>query len=267
MKKIVLAATISSLFAGVASANDTKLNTEHGTDKETKFGVHQHIGAGFGAGLEIVTAENLKYYKETNLQLDYQFDITDSWYVKPQFELSIPHSHFSKKDMKLAFDKENTINGKLRVSNKIKTGIETGFRLDSGLYTSARYRFETNNIKESFKGKIGGELGKMGSKAENKLHRLDLKLGYEVSDVVDLSANYIYKRSVSENSIYVQKRSAKLGDLKTSQHEVELKAAYIGFGDLQPYAMYTYKSDLDVKTFDAKFKDDNVFSVGLNYSF
>ncbi len=265
MKKIVLAATFASMFSGAALANTT-LNTEHGTDKETKFGIHQHIGAGFGAGLELVTAENLKYHKETNLKLDYQFDITDSWYIQPQFELSMPSSHYSKKDFKLSLNPENTIKGKYRVSNTAKVGLETGFRMQSGLYTSARYRFETNNVKEGFKGNIGGVPGKMGSKEENKLHRLDVKLGYEVSEIVDLSANYIYKRGISDNSIYMQQNSANLGDLKSSKHEVELKAAYLGFGGLQPYAMYTYKGDLDIKQV-TKVKDDNVFSVGLNYRF
>lgn len=54
MKKLVLAAVVSSLFSATAMAN-TSYNIEHGNDDESKFSIYHDIGLGFSGGVEFVT--------------------------------------------------------------------------------------------------------------------------------------------------------------------------------------------------------------------
>lgn len=263
MKKLVLATVITSLLSGTALAGNTTMNSEYGSDKEMKFGIKHEIGSGFGAGLEVVTADNLKYQKETNLSVDYNFFINSAWYIQPQFELSIPSSHYSKKDGQFVVDNKR-ISAKFRASNTVKFGLETGFNMDNGLYTSARYRFEVQDGTLNFNRGLNNSYK---VKNENKLHRVDLTLGYLMGNVMDLSANYIFKHDINKMNQTYNGVKSENKDLKSNQHELELKAGYLGLGDFQPYVMYTVKSDTDYKDINNKVKNDNIFAVGVNYSF
>lgn len=196
------------------------------------------------------------------MRIDYNFDITDAWYIQPQFELTVPSGSRSNSSIVVT----DTVDAKLRLSNTAKFGLKTGYQFDNGLYTAARYRYEMTDAKVDFKGK-GDENGRI--KEDNNIHRMDLTVGYVVADMMDLSANYIYKRGDSDiNANYMnEKFKAKAHEkLEGNQSEVELKAKFIGFDSIHPYAMYTYKGDIDLK--GAKnVKVDNVFSVGVNFNF
>ena len=103
--------------------------------------------------------------------------------------------------------------------------------------------------KLSFNGtESGGKKHTASIKEDNNIHRMDLTVGYVVADMMDLSANYIYKRGDSEfNGSKVDEKDKLKGKLEGNQSEVELKAKFIGFDSIHPYAMYTYKGDAEIK--------------------
>ncbi|MGF1735161.1 oligogalacturonate-specific porin KdgM family protein [Photobacterium satsumensis] len=266
MKKLVLAAVVSSLFSATVMA-DTQYNIQHGNDDESKFSVYHDIGLGFSGGIEFVTENNLKRHKETNMRIDYNFDVTDAWYIQPQFELTVPSGSRSRSDGQFTIDGDK-VNASQRISNTAKFGLKTGYQFDNGLYTAARYRYEMAERKLNLNGTDGdGNKRKAGIKESNNIHRMDLTLGYVVADTMDLSANYIYKRGDSKFDAHgVSDKKTEHAKLEGNQSEVELKAKFIGFDSIHPYAMYTYKGDAEIKGLGKK-SVDNVFSVGVSFNF
>ncbi|PSW09202.1 hypothetical protein C9J01_21490 [Photobacterium rosenbergii] len=263
MKKLVLAAVVSSLFSATAMAT-TSYNIEHGNDDESKFSIYHDIGLGFSGGVEFVTEGNLKRHKESNMRIDYNFDITDAWYIQPQFELTVPSGSRSRSNGQFTTPDGDKVNASQRISNTAKFGLKTGYQFDNGLYTAARYRYEMAERKLNFKNTAHN----LDIKEDNNIHRMDLTVGYVVADMMDLSANYIYKRGDSKfDANYTSDIKDKAnGKLEGNQSEVELKAKFIGFDSIHPYAMYTYKGDAEIKGLGKK-AVDNVFSVGVNFNF
>lgn len=268
MKKLVLAAVVSSLFSATAMAN-TSYNIQHGNDDASKFSVYNNIGLGFSGGVEIVTEGNLKRHKESNMRIDYNFDVTDAWYIQPQFELTVPSGSRSRSSFE-AEQNGNKLRADLRLSNTAKFGLKTGYQFDNGLYTAARYRYEMTDAKVNVKGTASNkDRHNLGIKEDNNIHRMDITLGYVLADTMDLSANYIHKRGDSKfNADYttVNFKDKDQRKIEGNQNEVELKAKFIGFDSIHPYAMYTYKGDIDFKG-EKNVKVDNVFSVGVNFNF
>ncbi|MCW8330846.1 autotransporter outer membrane beta-barrel domain-containing protein [Photobacterium sp. SDRW27] len=277
MKKTILAATLISLFSGAALANTT-YELSHDGDKETTAKFDSELIGGLHGGIELVAMDNLKYHKETTFSLAYNFDITDAWYIEPQFDLTIPSHHAGRASYygningSAMMPGGDEVDANYKSSNTAKLGIETGYSFDNGFYTSARYRYEVRDgkLKAKFLSVKEGIDATLSSKEKEKLHRFDLTAGYVVSDMVDLSANYIIKMGKLDidNKVSEYKLKKSL-DTDYSQAELELKAQYTGFDNFKPYFQYTIKGDTD---FDGsldglKLKNDNVWKVGAQFSF
>ncbi|WCP69877.1 hypothetical protein LYZ37_17870 [Vibrio tubiashii] len=283
MKKLAVAtAVLAALTSFSGAAFD--LEASHGNNKETTLKFHDQVIGGLAGGIEIVSAENLKRHKETTFSLDYKVEMGNA-FIMPSFDLTVPsgYSKEYKYNANLAVD---GVNGEAtyKDSNIAKFGIKGGYTFDNGLYTAARYRYEISDGKGEFSaynntGKTNGN----GSH-KSKVHRVDLTVGYNVMDTVDLSANYIVKRGEIDGYLKTDFNGTAIagnGDTTAKAQELELKAVLTSFGDLKPYAQYTYKARTHLKgsgtisgdgetysdSMSSKYKNDNVFKIGVQYSF
>ncbi len=268
MKKVILAAVIGSIFSGAVLA-DTTYQIEHGTDKETSAKFHgeyfeSSVGT-LGGGIELVGSDNLKHHKETTFSLDYKFNVSDALYIQPSFDYTVPSGHSSDAALP-GID--------YKLGNTAKFGIKSGYEFDNGLYTSARYRYEMR--KGDGKSEEGNHVYSLTDK--EKQHRFDLTMGYVISDVVDLSANYIYKTGsldVNTGDYHkVDKTSdTKSADIDFRNNELELKAMYTGFANFNPYVQYTVKGStkldgkIDSEAGRVKASNDNVWEIGAQFRF
>lgn len=276
MKKTILAATLVSLFSAAALANTT-YEISHDGDQETTAKFDSELIGGLHGGIELVAMDNLKYHKETTFSLDYKFDITDTWYIEPQFDLTIPSHHVGRAsyygniDGSAMMPGGDEVNASYKSSNTAKFGIETGYDFGNGFYTSARYRYEVRDgkLNAKFLSVNDGVDATLSSKEKEKLHRFDLTAGYVVGDMVDLSANYIIKTGKLDIDSEVPKHQLTSSlDADFSQAELELKAQYAGFDNFKPYFEYTVKSDTNFDGgLNGKLKNDNVWKIGAQFSF
>ncbi|WP_425667205.1 hypothetical protein ACPUEJ_22020 [Vibrio tubiashii] len=279
MKKLAVATAVLAALTSFSSAA-FDLEASHGNNKETTFKFHDQVIGGLAGGIEFVGAENLKRHKETTFSLDYKIDMGQA-FIMPSFDLTVP-SAYSKEYKYTANLAVDGVNGEAtyKDSNIAKFGIKGGYTFDNGLYTAARYRYEISDGKGEFSATQGLKAQNGQGNHKSKVHRVDLTMGYNVMDTVDLSANYIIKRGNHDGTLTVNGVINKTGNgsATTKSQELELKAVLTSFGDLKPYAQYTYKGRTQLKgnattsdnlafPLNEKYKNDNVFKIGVVYSF
>lgn len=284
MKKLAVATAVLAALTSFSSAA-TDIEASHGNNKETTFKLYHSIFGGLNGGFEMVGAENLKHHKETTFSLDYKIDMGQA-FIMPSFDLTVP-SGYSKEYKYTATPEVDGVNGEAtyKDSNIAKFGIKGGYTFDNGLYTAARYRYEISDGKGEFSAYDNSGKANGNGSHKSKVHRVDLTLGYNVMDTVDLSANYIVKRGDVNSYLNADMTGTEtvVGNGKTTakSQELEIKAVLTSFGDLKPYAQYTYKARTHLKgsgtvsngtdtysdSMSSKYKNDNVFKVGVIYSF
>jgi|GEM_PF-2624872 len=275
MKKLAVASAVLAALTSFSSAA-FDLEASHGNNKETTLKFHEQIIGGLGGGIELVGAENLKHHKESTFSLDYKIEMGNA-FIMPSFDLTVP-SGYSKEYKYDVLPPNDFINGEAtyKDSNVAKFGIKGGYTFDNGLYTTARYRYEISDGKGEYAPVPNYNLVEANHKT--KVHRVDLTLGYNIVDTVDLSANYIVKRADIDGHLKLAPLGTADGDATAKSQELELKAVLTSFGDLKPYAQYTYKSKTHLKgegaldngtplSLNEKYKNDNVFKIGVQYSF
>ncbi|MDC5705129.1 hypothetical protein OPW41_04515 [Vibrio europaeus] len=258
MKKLVVASTLLATLTSFSSAA-TDIEVSHGNNKETTFKLYHSIFGGLNGGFESVGSDNLKHHKETTFSLDYKIEMGQA-FIMPSFDLTLP-SDYSKEHKYT----DEYGSATYKDSNVAKFGLKAGYDFGNGLYTAARYRYEISDGKGEFT--FDPDNGTL--KTKSKLHRVDLTVGYNVMDTVDLSANYIVKRSTHRGELAVSNwgDSAKA---TANANEFELKSVLTSLGAFKPYAQYTYKSQTEVKgagSHSGKYKNDNVFKIGVVYSY
>lgn len=265
MKKLLVTSVV---FAALSSASSMafELDVNHTTNtKESAIKFHDDIYGGIAGGIEIVGSDNLQHHKETTFSLDYKVD-AGSFYVMPSFDLTVPSGHSS--EYKWQPSGEDEMNYKF--GNVAKFGLKVGTSFNNGLYTSARYRYELQDGKGDFG--IGNPI--LGARHLNgegdhktKTHRVDLTVGYNVADTVDLSANYIFKRGTTKARVNAAE-DVNTAKFTGTSSDVELKAVLTTFGDLKPYAQFTYKGDTKYTgSRTLKGATDNEFKLGVTYAF
>ncbi|MDC5804990.1 hypothetical protein OPW36_19600 [Vibrio europaeus] len=279
MKKLVVASTLLATLTSFSSAA-TDIEVSHGNNKETTFKLYHSIFGGLNGGFESVGSDNLKHHKETTFSLDYKIEMGQA-FIMPSFDLTVP-SGYSKEYKYETEAMPGAIDGTAtyKDSNVAKFGIKSGYTFDNGLYTAARYRYEISDGKGEFSAYEGLNSATGNSSHKSKVHRVDLTVGYNVMDTVDLSANYIVKRADIDGKLSVKsnKDLTGNGDATAKSQELELKAVLTSFGDLKPYVQYTYKGRTQLKgsastsdnlnfSLNEKYKNDNVFKIGVQYSF
>lgn len=269
MKKLV---ATSAVLVALTSASTMafELDVNHDTNtQESEIKLHSDLFAGIGGGIEFVGSDNLQHYKETTFSLDYKID-AGNFYVTPSFDLTVPSGDSSN----YKWQPDAMPGGKDQMSYKFgsvaKFGLKAGTSFDNGIYTSARYRYEIQDGKGDFG--IGSPI--LGARHLNgegshktKTHRVDLTVGYNVAEVVDLSANYVVKRGTTKAKVNVAEGDNAAKFTGTS-HDIELKAVVTTFGDLKPYVQYSYKGDTKYtgsRTFEGA--TNNEFKLGVNYTF
>ncbi|MCG9580507.1 hypothetical protein L1D13_24885 [Vibrio tubiashii] len=275
MKKLAVATAVLAALTSFSSAA-FDLEASHGNNKETTLKFHNEIIGGLAGGIEFVGAENLKRHKETTFSLDYKVEMGNA-FIMPSFDLTVP-SAYSKEYKYEVLPTNDLVNGEAtyKDSNVAKFGIKGGYTFDNGLYTAARYRYEISDGKGDYSPLPNYKLVEANHKS--KVHRVDLTVGYNVADTIDLSANYIVKRADIDGHLKVEPFGTANGDASAKSQELELKAVLTSFGDLKPYAQYTYKGKTHLKgsgsrddgmplSVNEKYKNDNVFKIGVQYSF
>lgn len=226
------------------------------SDNETSFKAGYALDNGLMFDLEHVHDFNQGEGVETELGAAFNYQINDQLYVKPQ--LSYTYRGYGD-EKQVLLDKAGY---QFDQGGLYKIGLESGYDFNNGLYVSGRYRYERSQdtLKLQQNGKtLASSKDKLG------LHRTDLTLGYNL-DVVDLSANWIHKRSNDKFTIDGVKGSEKI---KGSANEYEFKASFNQLGTVKPYLQYTVKSDTEYKLDKTplKLKNDNEFRLGISAAF
>ncbi|WP_414932501.1 hypothetical protein [Vibrio europaeus] len=273
MKKLVVASTLLATLTSFSSAA-TDIEVSHGNNKETTFKLYHSIFGGLNGGFESVGSDNLKHHKETTFSLDYKIEMGQA-FIMPSFDLTLPSDY--SKEHKYSDEYGSAT---YKDSNVAKFGLKAGYDFGNGLYTAARYRYEISDGKGEFSAYEGLNSATGNGSHKSKVHRVDLTVGYNVMDTVDLSANYIVKRADIDGKLSVKsnKDLTGNGDATAKSQELELKAVLTSFGDLKPYVQYTYKGRTQLKgsastsdnlnfSLNEKYKNDNVFKIGVQYSF
>ncbi|GAL36611.1 hypothetical protein JCM19240_2680 [Vibrio maritimus] len=197
--------------------------------------------------------KGLSESKETTLAGAWAVSVTDGWYVKPQAEVKFDHSEA------ISLKYPNVFSFETAIDPTYKIGLETGYAFESGLYLAGRYRYETTNV--SAKLNVEGDNTKRTGDHTVKVHRTDLKVGYEM-DFVDLNLNWVRK---STNEEVVLSGLGTIGAIDYAPNEFEFKATLTDFGALAPYAQYTYKPEYKIN--GVKLNPENEVKVGFLYSF
>ena len=263
MKKILSLAILAALSTPVLA--ETTVDFAHESNKETTAKAGYALENGISFDVELVGQDNFKNLKETTIGAAWKFDLSDNLYVQPQVDFTMP-MHDNSQSGSLRIEEkgvDETIKGKLEMGNTAKFGLKTGYNFDNGLYISGRYRYEmtTDTAKLTGSDNNNKPNGKsVKAEFENNVHRTDATFGYSM-EIVDISANWVHKELKTKVSAkgYVGKQSEKVS---ARIDYYEFKATVNAFGDIKPYVQYT----LD-QTEVAFGKHDNLFKVGVNYTF
>ncbi|NOI80187.1 hypothetical protein F0237_05850 [Vibrio tubiashii] len=271
MKKLAVATAVLAALTTFSSAA-TDIEASHGNNKETTFKLYHSIIGGLNGGFEMVGAENLKRHKETTFSLDYKIEMGQA-FIMPSFDLTVPSGYSKEFNYEGDYGKAT-----YKDSNIAKFGLKGGYTFDNGIYTAARYRYEISDGKGEYSPLPTFKF--LEANHKSKVHRVDLTVGYNLMNTIDLSANYIVKRADLDGKLSVKsnKNLTGNGDATAKSQELELKAVLTSFGDLKPYVQYTYKGRTQLKgsastsdnlnfSLNEKYKNDNVFKIGVQYSF
>lgn len=259
MKKLLSMAIVTAVSVPVFA--DTTVGLSHESNKETTANVGYALENGLSFDVELVGQDNFKNLKETTLGAAWKFDISSNLYVQPQVAFTMP-VHNNSQSALLIIDNE-TIKGKLKVGNTAKFGLKTGYNFDNGLYLSGRYRYEmaTDTLKlTEFDNNNKPTGNRIKVEFDKNVHRTDVTFGYSM-EMVDISTNWVHKELKNKGSLIldIQKKSSRID-------YYEFKATVNAFGDIKPYVQYTL-DQTEVVFGNQKLKADNLFKVGVNYTF
>ena len=268
MKKLLSMAIITAVSVPVFA--DTTVGLSHESNKETTANVGYALENGLTFDVELVGQDNFNNLKETTLGAAWKFDISDKLYVQPEVAFTMP-IHDDSQSALLIIDDNETIKAKLKVGNTAKFGFKTGYNFDNGLYLSGRYRYEmaTDTVKlTEFDNKNKPTGNRVNIELDKNVHRTDATFGYSL-EVVDLSANWVHKEFKNKASYKnTGEGQTSKGNVKSSSRidYYEFKATVNAFGDIKPYVQYTL-DQTEVAFGNQKLKADNLFKVGVNYTF
>jgi oligogalacturonate-specific porin family protein len=280
MKKTLSIAVTAALLSSTAFAG-TFAEVSQATDNETAVKVGHGLENGISFGIEGVYSNNgfndvlgnkkANGYKETTLGAAWKVSLTDNVWVQPQIGYTIASENFSAKATNIGKAGNST---EYRVSGEkgdtLKLGLKSGYDFDNGMYVAGRYRYDMrtdsmNLLIDNNKGKLEGDVN---------VHRTDLTFGYKM-EVVDLSMNWVHKEAEDKFNLIDGKkgkrsktRSLAKGKVKdASADEFEFKATLLTANNLKPYVQYTVKNDINVKGVAKNISKDDVFKLGVAYSF
>ncbi|MGF1792171.1 hypothetical protein [Photobacterium profundum] len=282
MKK-TLSIAVAALLSSTAFAG-TFAEVSQATDNETAVKVGHSLENGISFDIEGVYSNNgfsdvlgnkkSNGYKETTLGAAWKVELTDNVWVQPQIGYTMPSGNFSatatsgaepspfeSTEYRASGDKGNTL----------KIGLKGGYDFDNGMYVAGRYRYDMREDNLKISAESGAKTDNVDIEGSANVHRTDLTFGYKM-EVVDLSMNWIHKDG--EDKIDLKNatkrksraKSTRLDKVEASADEFEFKATLLTADNLKPYVQYTVKNDINVKG-GKNFAKDNVFKLGVNYSF
>ena len=264
-------------FASISQNNQSE-TTIAGTMKTAD-------GAFIGAQSTYDWSSSSKGIKETTLGAGYRYNVSDNFYLMPQVTYTFQDrdGDFSYKNpfAPTTLDAENNRweEPSYTKGDAWELGLQAGYHLDNGVFFAARYGYEKS--KDSFsitKGPWPEQLhGETGFDKKVAIHNVELTVGYQVDDVVMLSASWIQHKMSDANGYYddgnseINPLASGTTKFKSKSSDYELKATFTGFGDLVPYMSYTNIGDQTLKmshaVVDVKGKASNEFEIGMSLAF
>lgn len=268
MKKLLSLAILAALSTPVLA--ETSIDVAHESNKETTAKAGYALENGISFDVELVGQDSFKNLKETTIGAAWKFDLSSNLYVQPQVAFTMPIHNNSQSGSFNVPEGPEIIKVKLDVGNTAKFGLKTGYNFDNGLYLSGRYRYEmatdTLSLTQFKDKKATGH--SINLEADTNVHRTDATFGYSM-EVVELSANWVHKEFKNKLSgKETQPGEVEKGSIKHSARTdyYEFKATVNTFGDIKPYVQYTL-NQTEVVFGNQKLKADNLFKVGVNYTF
>lgn len=266
MKKILSLAILAALSTPVLA--EVSVDFAHESNKETTAKAGYALENGMSFDVELVGQDNFKNLKETTIGAAWKLDMSENFYVQPQFAFTMPVHDNSQSGSFDSPEGDETLKGKLEMGNTAKFGLKTGYNFDNGLYVSGRYRYEmtTDTVKlTEFDNKNKPTGNSLKAEFDENVHRTDVTFGYSM-EIVDVSTNWVHKELKNKGSLKVNDSK---GSIKGSSRidYYEFKATVNAFGDIKPYVQYTLDQTEVVDLSGKKQKADNLFKVGVNYTF
>lgn len=304
MKKLLALATTAALstsavatptiFGEVSQYNkkseEISVTGSHNSENETALQGSYRMANGLILGAESAYdwSSDSKGISETSLGAAYRFNINDNFYIMPQAiytfqDRDSQYSEWLVDDPQLGFQTQNYNQG-----DKWEIGLQTGYHMDNGFFVAGRYGYgksdDTFNIKHynTLPGFEEELIGTVMMDENIPTHTFDLTAGYEIPNVAVFTATWTHARTADNVTMtYVDAvdpgmsvDNSLTGDVKGKSNEVEIKAAYLGMGNIQPFVSYTVKDDYNFSSdfnaigdSDITGKADNVLQVGVTVNF
>ncbi|RKF18557.1 hypothetical protein DBZ36_09105 [Alginatibacterium sediminis] len=246
MKKIVTISVLAlAMTSGVASANAIRAGAavEFNNDSQTlgalkggyefdtevgKFGFDVEGKTRLG-GKEYSEAQQNKSLHEGTIGIDYTYAFGNA-YVQPRVEYT-----------------QNNINQ----TNTSKAGLKAGYNFDNGVFTAARYRYDSTKNDNAITNANFGDIN---------TNRADITLGWK-GDMFGASVNYVYQDIKSDKVA-----PGNVSDRKRN-NSLEYKVFLTNLNNYEPYIQYSDKN-LDSTNYDGtKAKADHQVKLGVNMKF
>ncbi|MGF1833368.1 hypothetical protein [Photobacterium sanguinicancri] len=272
---LAIALTISTPAIADVYTDVNYKNSKDVSEAAAKVGYVMDNGLSFD--LENVYDFKNKENKEVTLGTAWKFGIASGVYIQPLAEFTFS-TYKTAKESQITGNYQPSLtkhSAKYDVGHTSKVGIKGGYKHDSGLYLDARYRYETRKDDAEYYARASSgvptnEFQLYRVALKDNVHRTDLTLGYDISNVANLSVNWVRKAHTLklDGSHQADGNKAKpltAGKDNFTTNDYELRADVTALGDLMPYAQYTIKSDI-MKN-DVTLKRENEIKVGLIYNF
>ncbi|MCJ8293280.1 MAG: DUF2860 domain-containing protein [Colwellia sp.] len=263
-------------FADLSHNNQSK-TTIAGTMKTAD-------GAYIGAQSTYDWSSSSKGIKETILGAGYRYNVSENFYLMPQatYTFRDRDGDFSYKNpfAPATLDAENNRwdSPSYTKGDAWELGLQAGYHLDNGVFFAARYGYEKSKDSLSITETLTtGWDAQTGFDKKVAIHNVELTMGYQVANVVMLSASWLQYKLSDVNGYYddgnaeINPLASGTTRIKSKSSDYELKATFTGFGDLVPYMSYTNIGDQTLKmshaVVDVKGKASNEFEIGMSFAF
>jgi hypothetical protein len=242
-------------------------------------------GAFIGAQSTYDWSSASKGIKETTLGAGYRYNVAENFYLMPQatytFQDRDGDFNYQNPFTPTTLDTENNrwAEPSYNKGNAWELGLQAGYHLDNGVFFAARYGYEKSKDSFAITEALTPEQlqAETGFDKKIAIHNVELTMGYQVANVVMLSASWMQHQFSDVNGYYddgnTEINPLAIGStkFKGKSSDYQLKATFTGFGDLVPYMSYTNIGDQTLKmshtVVDVKGKANNEFEIGMSLAF
>ncbi|MCJ8322040.1 MAG: DUF2860 domain-containing protein [Colwellia sp.] len=227
-----------------------------------------------------------KGIKATTFGAGYRYNVSENFYLMPQATYTFQDREgdysYQNPFTPATLEAENNRwdDPSYNKGDAWELGLQAGYYLDSGVFFAARYGYEKSKDSFSITEMVltPEQLhAQTGFDKKVAIQNVELTMGYQIADVVTLSASWMQHKFSDVNGYYdsgnpeVNPLASGTAKFNGKSTDYELKATFTSFGQLVPYMSYTNIGDqtlkMDHAVVDVKGKASNEFEIGMSLAF